>query len=199
MTYMNREHLLALADRCEAGAEDLQRAADDPAGVLAERGYHDQPDVQEWGARKAAAAAAAREYAQGLRAEAAGMDIGDRPSEERIRQAEKVADAANLGGILIDGARNTESTIEHGWHDEGGEQALRDFQAAEDAALEGSGAFTRVAETINGVEQVPFWQLGTNTDQARDVAEQTAGDTGHANAAQDTAAAEARAEDADEF
>src|SRR2546421_3108409 len=198
MTYMNREHLLNLADRCEAGANELQLAADDPAAALAERGYHDQPDVQEWGARKAAAAAAARQYAEGLRAEAASMGESERPSEDRIRQAEKVADAANLDGILIDGSRLTESSIEHGWHDEAGKQALRDHQAAEDAAVEGSGVFEHVPETINGVEQVPFWQLG-HTDQARDAAEQTGDGTGHANAAQDTAATEARAEDTDEF
>jgi hypothetical protein len=161
---MNREHLLHLADRCDAGADQLTYKAEHAAEVLAGRGYP-QADPQAWAVRKTAAAAAARRYAQGLRAEAAGMRVGDRPTEARVREAEKVADAANLGGILIDGSRLSEAAANQAWsHAE--RRAIEEHQRAETTAIEGSGLFEHVAEAINGVEQVPFWQLGT-TDQTQ--------------------------------
>jgi hypothetical protein len=155
---MNREHLLNLADQCERGADELQRAADDPAAVLAERGYHDYPDAQQWGQRKQAAAAAARQYAAGLRAEADALGEGQRPSRQRIEQAEKVAHAANLDGILIDGRRL--AADQRVWS-EGERQATKDHHQAEADAIEGSGLFEHVTEE----GQVPFWQLA-HIDQA---------------------------------
>lgn len=171
--YRDATHLRQLAARCEAGAADLQRAADNPAGVLAERGYNDQPDTAEWGQRKQAAAEVARAYAAGLRAEADGLAVGQRPTPERIAQAEKVATAAECDGILIDGRRLAEAAEAAEWNSPEARQAIRDHQAAEDAAVEGSGAFSHVAETIDGVEQVPFWQLGGNvaTNQSDTAAE----------------------------
>jgi hypothetical protein len=157
---MNRAHLLNLADRCDAGADELTYEAEHAAEVLAGRG-HPEADPQAWAVRKTAAAAAARRYAQGLRAEAASMRVGDRPTEARIREAEKVADAANLGGILIDGSRLSEAAADNAWST-AERQAIEAHQRAETAAIEGSGVFAHVAEP----GQVPFWQLGS-TDQAR--------------------------------
>jgi hypothetical protein len=90
----------------------------------------------------------------------------DRPTKARIREAEKVANAANLGGILIDGSRLSQAAAEKAWSD-AERQAIQEHQRAETAAIEGSGLFAHVAETINGVEQVPFWQLG-GTERAED-------------------------------
>jgi hypothetical protein len=156
MSHLNREHLRALADRCERGADELQRAADDPAGVLAERGYHDHPDAQEWGQHKQAAATAARQYAAGLRAEADALGEGQRPTQQRIQQAEKVATAAVNDGILID-----KHPADHipAW-DTAGKQAHADHAQQQQAAIEGSGLFEQVAEQ----GQVPYWQMG-HTDQ----------------------------------
>jgi hypothetical protein len=120
MTYMNREHLLNLADECEAGAAQLTYDGEHAAEVPADRGWPDA-DWQEWAVRKKAAAAAAREYPQGLRAEAAKMGEGDRPTEVRIEEAEKVAQAANLGGILIDSRRS--ATTENPWASPDAKQA----------------------------------------------------------------------------
>lgn len=161
MSYMNREHLLNLADRCEAGANTLTYEAEHAAEVLAERGYPDA-DPRQWAARKTAAAAAARQYADGLRAEAAGMKPGNQTSPERIAQAEKVASAAELGGILIDDRRLVEAALER-WSSEEMNQAVLDHYQAEREAIEGSGLFEHVAED----GQVPFWQLGGDTDQAQ--------------------------------
>jgi hypothetical protein len=159
MSYMNREHLLKQADRCEAGAAQLTYDGEHAVEVLADRGFP-EADPQAWAVRKTAAAAAARQYALGLRAEAAGMREVDRPSEARIREAEKVADAADLGGILIDGSRLSEAAAGKAWSTDE-RQAIEEHQRAETAAIEGSGVFEHVAAP----GQVPFWQLGS-TDQA---------------------------------
>ena len=160
MTYLNREHLLALADRCEVGAEHLAYEGEHAAEVLAERAGGAQADPQEWAARKTVAAAAARQYAQNLRAEAETMREGQRVPEPRIREAEKVADAANLGGILIDSRRlDTASS----WDSPEMQQATRDYAQAKADTIERTGMFDHVAD--NG--QVPFWQLG-RADQAQD-------------------------------
>jgi hypothetical protein len=80
----------------------------------------------------------------------------DRPTEARIREAEKVAAAANLGGILIDGSRLSQAAADNAWsHAE--RQAIEEHQRAQTAAIEGSGVFAHVAEP----GQVPFWQLGS--------------------------------------
>jgi hypothetical protein len=164
--YRNRDHLAALADRCETAATQLTYEGDHAAEVLAERGYPDA-DAQDWAARKHAAAAAAREYAAGLRAEAADMSNRDRPSEERIEQAEKVALAAELGGILIDGRPQAEATATadnaHIWHqaDKQAWEAGTHPAQTKAAAVEGSGMFAHVADE----GQVPFWQLSGHRDR----------------------------------
>lgn len=183
MADSNRARLLDLAERCEAGAADLTYEAEHAAEVLAGRAGGDQTDPQAWAARQAAAAQAARQYAQSLRAEAAAMAEGQQASEERVREAEKVADAANLGGILIDGQQLTDAALDSPWHSAETRQAISDAQHAKTAAIEGSGQFDHV--TNDG--EVAYWQLGA-TGQA-----DTAGTGG------DQPAAAQRAEASDEF
>ena len=161
--YQDADHLRHLADRCERGADELTYEAEHAAEMLGEGGYGLDP--KEWAANKQAAAAAAREYAAGLRAEADGLAEGQRPSEERIAQAEKVAAAAELGGILIDGRRAAANARTYS---DAERQANLDAAADKAAAVEGSGMFGHVAETIDGVEQVPFWQLGAATSDSAD-------------------------------
>jgi hypothetical protein len=163
---MDRQHLLDLATRCEAGADQLTYEGEHAAEVLADRGHPDA-DPAAWAVRKAAAAQAAREYAQGLRDQAAGMSDTARPTEARVREAERVADAANLGGILIDG-RPMAATQRYRCEEQA--QAAQDHARAKADQIEATGAFEHVAETINGVKQVPFWQLGHTTQTADDPA-----------------------------
>lgn len=183
MSYRNREHLNRLADRCETGAAQLAHEAENAAEVLATRAGGDQHDPQEWAARKQAAAEAARQYAKDLRAEAASLGDHERPSETRIREAEKVAQAAELGGILIDGRPMAERAAQSGTEFD---TERKSWEAGEHPAqqkareIEATGAFEHVAETINGRRQVPFWQLG------------------HVNQAQDTAASASVADDGTE-
>ncbi|MEU4216206.1 hypothetical protein [Actinoplanes sp. NPDC026623] len=160
----------ALARRCEAGAETLEHEADHAAEILATRAGGDKADPQEWAAKNRAAAHAAREYAAALRAEAGDRGPLARMTPDRLAQADQVASAANLGGILIDGRRMAERQAQsdsvfdeshrRAW--EAGEHPSQ-VKAAE---IEATGQFTHVAETINGVEQVPFWRLGWSTDES---------------------------------
>jgi hypothetical protein len=85
----------------------------------------------------------------------------DRPTQARTREAEKVADAANLGGILIDGSRLSEAAAQKAWSN-AERWAIEEHQRAETAAIEGSGVFAHVAEP----GQVPFWQLGSKGQAA---------------------------------
>jgi hypothetical protein len=147
-----------MAARIEAAADDLTREADNAAEVLAERGWGDA-DPQQWADRKRAAATAARQYAAELRAVDHGPQA--RLTAERLAQAEQVANAAELGGILIDGRPVAERTAEGAAWEAGTHPAQE--KARE---IEATGAFTYVAETIDGVEQVPFWQLGGPVDQS---------------------------------
>lgn len=160
MTFFGSD-LERLADRCEAGAAQLRYEAEHAAEVLAERGYPDA-DADEWAARKASAAAAADEYATGLLNEAAD---GGPVEETRFREAEKVAAASELGGILIDGRRAAEAPLNtpSAFNDAERQRVTREFWERETAAIEGSGQFEHVAETIDGVRQVPFWQLRADT------------------------------------
>src|SRR5262249_45453176 len=147
---------------CDAAADKLTYEAEHAAEVLAERGYPDA-DAPQWAARKHAAAAAARQYADGLRTQADTIGPDDRPSHERIAQAEKVTLAAGLAGILMDGSRLDAAALDSPWNSQEMKQAIRDHAAAERAAIEGSGLFEHIAED----GQVPFWQLGGHTDQAQ--------------------------------
>jgi hypothetical protein len=156
---MNRDHLLTLAERCEAGAAQLDHDAEHAAQLLPGRGWPDA-DAEQWAADKRAAAAAARHYAQGLRAKAASMGEDDQPSQARIRQAQKVADAANLGGTLIDSRRLSEAAAADPFHSAEMRQAIEEDQRAETEALEGSGMFTHVTEP----GRVPYWQLRPTQD-----------------------------------
>ncbi|MEU4241896.1 hypothetical protein [Actinoplanes sp. NPDC026619] len=160
----------ALARRCEQGAEDLEHEADNAAEILPTRAGGDRIDPQNWAEQKRAAAHAAREYAASLRAEAGDRGPLARMDRNRLAQAEQVASAANLGGILIDGRGPAERQAQSdSVFDEGHRQA---WEAGEHpsqrkaAEVEATGQFTHVAETIDGVEQVPFWRLGGSTDEA---------------------------------
>jgi hypothetical protein len=144
------DHLRDLASRCDAGADQLDYEAKHAADVLAERAGYPHVDASAWAARKEAGAAAARQYAQDLRTEAAGMDTGDRADAVRVREAEAVADAANLGGILIDGRRGA------------------DYAQDKADTIDATGVF----EHVNEPGQVPFWQLSGGRMQ--DVANQSA-------------------------
>jgi hypothetical protein len=78
-----------IADRCDLGAADLRAEA------------ATRPDIDDaTRARKLAAANQAERYGAELRADA---DTGDNLDRTRLALAEKVADAANLGGILTAG------------------------------------------------------------------------------------------------
>lgn len=166
MTTLHRdtEHLLTLAERCEKAAVDLDYEADNAAEVLTTRAGGDRMDPDQWAADKRSAASAARNYAAGIRAEAEAADPYLRPSAERLAQAEKVARGAEMGGILVDGRRLAEASAEGAWDQQGRDAILAGYQADRDA-VEGSGQFTHVAETIDGVEQVPYWQLGNPAQQ----------------------------------
>lgn len=188
---MNREHLLALAERCEAGAKQLAYEAEHAAEVLATRAGGDQVDPQQWADRQTAAAAAARQYAQGLRDQAAGMGEGDRPSKARIAEAEKVADAASLGGMLIDGRRLADTSADSPLAGDAQRRVTEEYQRAEAEAVEGSGLFEHVAEP----GRVPFWQLG-HAAQAQDGAGHAAADTPDDAGEQPTTDAH---EDSDEY
>ncbi|MDI6101888.1 hypothetical protein QLQ12_25035 [Actinoplanes sp. NEAU-A12] len=154
----------ALARRCEAGARDLEYEADNAAEVLAGRAGGDRLDPQQWAAGQRNAAQAAREYAAELRAEA-----GDQPTARlnpaQFAQAERVALAAELGGILIDGRPSAEriaQSSDYTGHNIDRELWLAGTHPAQQKAaeIEATGKFTHVAETIDGVKQVPFWRLG---------------------------------------
>jgi len=150
----DRRYLLDLAARIDRGADELDADATDPRGTLEARDYHlPEDEIEAFGARHAAAGKAARQYSARLREEATA-DIGPVPAE-RIRQAEKVATAAGLGGILIDGSRLDEAAMASPSTSDAQRQAIEDHTRAERAAIEGSGMFTHVAEP----GQVPYWQL----------------------------------------
>jgi hypothetical protein len=158
--YLNAQHLEHLADRCERGATDLLHEADNAAEVLATRANGDRISPDDWAVQKRSAAAAATAYAGQLRQEAAALGLG-RVSQERIAEAERVALASEMGGILIDGSASAERATY--WGEDQRRLAL-DYQAEKVAATNGSGAFEHVAETIDGVEQVPFWRLSDSAD-----------------------------------
>ncbi len=69
-----------------------------------------------------------------------------------------MAVAAECGGILIDGRRLARAGAERAWSSDERRAILAHHQAERDA-VNGSGMFAHVAETIGGVEQVPFWRL----------------------------------------
>jgi hypothetical protein len=156
--WLDRRHLLKLAERCERGAAEMEQVAGNAAEVLAERGYPNT-DAAEWAARKLGAATAARAYAQGLRIEAEQLGETGRVSEERIAQAEHVATAATVDGILIDSRRVADDNAAHHrgsalYGDSSRLQAEHTHRKA--AEIESTGVFTLVADP----GQVPFWQLG---------------------------------------
>lgn len=165
--HRDTEHLTALAGRCDKAAEQLTYEAEHAAEVLADRAGGSQVDPNQWAADKRAAADAARQYAAGLRTEAAELGEYDRPSKERIAQAEKVALGAEMGGILIDGQPMAEATATdpgaHVWAPATKEAWESGTHPAQTKAVdvEGSGQFEHVAD-----DGVPFWQLRGDTNQA---------------------------------
>lgn len=173
--HRDRQYLLELADRIDRSADDLAAMATDPRGTLQGRGYHETDDeVAAFGTRKEAAAAAARQYAQKLRSEASD---GTGPvARSRVEEAETVETAARCDGILIDGRGPAEALATaddaHIWRPaekEAWEAGTHPAQIKA-AAVEGSGVFEHVAEEIDGVKQVPFWQLRGDTADAQDSA-----------------------------
>jgi hypothetical protein len=154
----------ALARRCEAGAQELEHEAEHPAEVLAGRANGHRFDPQQWTISRRNAAQAARDYAAELRAEA-GDNPDARPGPDRLAQASRVAQAAELGGILMDNRPPAERAAQSGalWS---GEADLREWEAGTHPSqvkadqIEATGKFVHVAENIDGAEQVPFWQLG---------------------------------------
>lgn len=131
---------------------DLGRVAadiDQGAAVLrADAGKHD-------------AATAAERYAERLRGEIAGRAADATVEAAKVAAAEKVALAANLGGILIDGKRLDDAALANPLHSDDLKAAIRSLAAEKRAAIEGSGAFRHVADE----GQVPFWRLSTETDE----------------------------------
>jgi predicted heme/steroid binding protein len=97
-------------------------------------------------------------------------------------QAEQVAKAAELGGILIDGRPQAERIAQSGSiydqtareHWEAGTHPTQ-VKASD---VEATGRFSHIAETVDGIEQVPYWQLGGNGDESTSTrtAERTDGD-----------------------
>lgn len=175
MTYRNREHLAALADRCDAAAEQLAYEGEHAAEVLPTRANGNVADPQQWAADKQAAAAAAREFAQELRAEAAELAEGARPSNDRIRQAELVATAAEAGGILIDGSRLAADALQNSMATEAERQAVREANRERVETIEDSGQFHHTAEP----GQVPYYRLGdqaTSSDAPTSAADDAADD-----------------------
>jgi hypothetical protein len=165
---MHSDTYEALAQRCERGAGTLEHEADNAAEVLADRGYPGA-DAEKWAADKRNAARAAREYATDLRAEAGDRPTG-RPEPSRLAQAERVASASELGGILIDGrpldeARAQSDSVLDADARKAWEEGTS-YSQQKASEIEATGKFTHVDETIGGVKQVPFWQLGQPTDES---------------------------------
>ncbi len=158
-----REDARRLVKRIRDGAAQLREEAADPEQLLIDRGYGKEVedgriDAAEWGRHKLDAAAAAEAYADRLDGTLAA-GTGTIP-DDLYRQAEKVAEAAELGGILIDGSRLAKAGAERAWSREEAAVTL-EHQVDEQAAIDGAGVFEHVAETRGGVRQVPFWRLST--------------------------------------
>lgn len=175
------DRMEALAASCEQGADTLTHEAEHAAEVLATRAGADRADPQAWADRKRGAATAARVEARHLRTQAALLrESGGRADPALLAQAEKVATAANVGGILIDGSRLHTAASEHPNTSDEHRRGIEQHAAQHRAAIEGSGRFGHVAED----GQVPFWQLGTDPDhQAAQPTTQPAHGDGHAPAA----------------
>lgn len=106
--------------------------------------------------RRDAAEAAAR-FAGRLREEIAGREAGAEAQAAKVAEAEKVSQAASLGGILIDGKRLDAAALDSPWTSDTVKASIRTAAAEKRAAIESSGAFEHVAEP----GQVPFWRLST--------------------------------------
>src|SRR5690606_36897045 len=108
------DHLATLADTCDRGARSLTYEADHAAEVLATRSGGDSANPRTWAQRKRPAAAAATDYAGRLRAEANNLhESGRRAAPQLLAQADQVATAANVGGILVDGSRLDAAAAAH--------------------------------------------------------------------------------------
>src|SRR5262249_5331869 len=135
--------------------------ADNAVEVLADRANGDLADPAEWAADKRVAATAAREYASALRAEADRLGQGARVSTQLLAEAETVALAAEMGGILIDGRNLAEGGAERAWFAGEGLATLAHYLADRDT-IERSGLFEHITED----GQVPFWRLRGGIDHA---------------------------------
>ncbi|WP_213456664.1 hypothetical protein [Rhizomonospora bruguierae] len=159
-----------LAARCDTAAAELMHEAENAKEILASCGYSNV-DWPEWAAHKVSAATAARGYAAGLRAEAAERGPDARPDASRLAQAKRVALAAEMGGILVDSRPTAQRTAEQanalfGQADREAWEAGTHPSQQKAREIEATGVFMHVAETIDGVQQVPFWRLSDPADQA---------------------------------
>ncbi|MFG1609500.1 hypothetical protein [Actinoplanes sp. NPDC049265] len=166
-----------MAQRIDRGADRLDYEADNAAEILAYRAAGDRVDPQQWAAERRRAAEAARGYAAELRADADTETTAEQ-GWDRLRQAELVAVSTDSGGTLIDGRplaehkaqsdsvfdRDERQAWEAGTHPT--QEKAREIEA--------TGKFDHVAETIDGIEQVPFWRLGSPADEST-TGQQTSG------------------------
>lgn len=152
-----------VADRCERAAATLADTADNAAEILPTRACGDLVEPATWALQKRRAAGAARAYAAELRDLIATRGTS-RPDPDRYGQAELVATAAECDGILIDGRPTAERSLTAGrvWVEPYVRQqwaAGKDPTQVKARAIESTGLFVHIADTIDGVAQVPFWRL----------------------------------------
>ena len=169
-----REDLVKVAADIDGGVLTLLDEAERAAEILPTRAGGDRIEPADWARQKRRSAAAATRYAETLRREAHSMAIAaaddrarpaswTRPTPARFAQAQWVAKAAELGGILIDGrplaAFKGESDSVFDQHERELWEAGTHPAQVKAAEIEAAGVFEHVAGPIDGVEQVPFWRL----------------------------------------
>lgn len=153
----SRREAARLVEKIERGIAVLEAEAAEPAKTLAERGYPNA-DAEEWGKRKRDSILTAQQYAEDLWQR---VDAGGQLTPVDQAEAEKVALATQMGGILIDGSRWADPANQSPWTSDEERAAITKHYQDKAAAVEGSGAFTYVAEP----GQLPFWHLG-HADQS---------------------------------
>lgn len=156
-----RDDVLKLADRLDRGAAELEHTAEHAAEILPTRAGGAAIDPAKWTRQKQQGALVAREAAADLRRAA---DTPPRLIVEQYAQAEIIASAAELDGILIDGRRLAAHKADSDSYFDQGERQL--WEQGEHptqlkaALIESTGMFGYVSTEIDGRPQVPFWTLG---------------------------------------
>jgi hypothetical protein len=147
---MRNDHqvLGQLLDRCERGAAELERDAEDPNGRLCvDRGWSSMTPqmVADWGRRHGRAAAALRVYVAELR-----RKMKDEPTwavpADTLALTDVIACAATCGGTYMDS------------------ETLRDHYPRTRELIIGSGLFQHVAEP----GQLAYFALNGNTEESAD-------------------------------